>query len=134
MTSFLIIIHVLICIVLIIAVLMQSGKSADLAGAFGGGGSQTVFGPRGAGNILSKVTTISAILFMVTSMGLWILSARGDKSVVRGEDAPVQDKAAVTETAPKKKEETPVKKEAVDPDQKKQPEEKTDTKTDPVKK
>lgn len=128
MTSFLIIIHVLICIVLIIAVLMQSGKSADLAGAFGGGGSQTVFGPRGAGNILSKVTTISAILFMVTSMGLWILSARGDKSVVRGEDA------AVTETTPKKKEETPVKKEAVDPDQKKQPEEKTETKTDPVKK
>ena len=128
MTSFLIIIHVLICIVLIIAVLMQSGKSADLAGAFGGGGSQTVFGPRGAGNILSKVTTISAIMFMVTSMGLWILSAQGDKSVVRGEDT------AVTETAPKKKEETPVKKEAVDPDEKKQPEEKAETKTNPVKK
>jgi len=67
------------------AVLLQSGKAADLAGAFGGGGSQTAFGPRGAATLLGKVTTIGAILFMLTSMGLWILSAKGDRSVVSGE-------------------------------------------------
>ena len=91
-------IHIIICFILIIAVLLQSGKSADLAGAFGGMGSQTVFGPRGAGNILSKVTTICAVLFMVTSMGLWILSAKGTKSVIKGEEPGPKAQAAVTET------------------------------------
>jgi len=90
-------IHIIICFVLIIAVLMQSGKAADLAGAFGGGGSQSVFGPRGAATILSKVTTVCAILFMVTSFGLWMISARGESSVVSGEEAPVQTPAAVTD-------------------------------------
>ena len=85
MTTLLVTIHVVICLVLIIAVLLQSGKAADLAGAFGGVGSQTAFGPRGAATLLGKITTIGAILFMVTSMGLWILSAKGDRSVVRGE-------------------------------------------------
>lgn len=93
-------IHIITCFILIIAVLLQSGKSADLAGAFGGVGSQTVFGPRGAGTILSKATTICAILFMVTSMGLWILSAKGAKSVVKGE-GPAKEEAAVTETQKK---------------------------------
>lgn len=108
-------IHIIVCFILIIAVLLQSGKSADLAGAFGGIGSQTVFGPRGAGNILSKMTTICAILFMVTSMGLWILSAKGTKSVVRGEEAP-----AVTET----QKQPPDKQAAAAAEQKKEPEEK----------
>lgn len=94
-------IHIISCIVLIIVVLLQSGKAADLAGAFGGGGSQTVFGPRGAGSILSKVTTISAVLFMFTSLGLWVLSAKGTKSVVKGEKAAGKEKAAVTETVKK---------------------------------
>ena len=85
MTTLLITIHVLVCIILIIAVLLQSGKAADLAGAFGGAGSQTAFGPRGAATLLSKVTTIGAIVFMLTSLGLWILSAKGDRSVVSGE-------------------------------------------------
>ena len=85
MTTILITIHVLVCIILIIAVLLQSGKAADLAGAFGGAGSQTAFGPRGAATLLGKVTTFGAIIFMLTSMGLWILSARGDRSVVSGE-------------------------------------------------
>lgn len=109
-------IHIIVCFILIIAVLLQSGKSADLAGAFGGIGSQTVFGPRGAGNILSKVTTTCAILFMVTSMGMWILSAKGTKSVVRGEEAP-----AVTET---QKQPPDKKAPATAADQKKAPEEK----------
>lgn len=90
-------IHIITCFILIIAVLLQSGKSADLAGAFGGIGSQTVFGPRGAGNILSKATTICAILFMITSLGLWILSAKGTKSVIKGEE-PTKEAPAVTET------------------------------------
>jgi len=84
-SGLLVAIHVLVCIVLIIAVLLQSGKAADLAGAFGGVGSQTAFGPRGAATLLGKITTIGAILFMLTSMGLWILSAKGDRSVVSGE-------------------------------------------------
>jgi len=97
-------IHVAICLVLIIAVLLQSGKAADLAGAFGGVGSQTAFGPRGSASILSKVTTIGAILFMISSMSLWVLSGRGVRSAVSGEKAvPVK-----TENVPAaKKEQTP---------------------------
>ncbi|MGB7295377.1 MAG: preprotein translocase subunit SecG [Candidatus Aminicenantales bacterium] len=94
MTTILITIHILVCIILIIAVLLQSGKAADLAGAFGGAGSQTAFGPRGAATLLSKVTTFGAVIFMLTSMGLWILSAKGDKSVVSGE----KEVAVATET------------------------------------
>jgi len=67
--------HVIICFFLIIVVLLQSGKAADLAGAFGGMGSQTVFGPRGTATVLSKATTIAAILFMVTSLALAIMSS-----------------------------------------------------------
>jgi len=96
-SALLIIIHVLVCFVLIVAVLLQSGKSADLAGAFGGVGSQTVFGPRGAATLLSKTTTICAILFMITSLGLWFLSSRETGSVIKEEKQPAQP-AAVTET------------------------------------
>jgi preprotein translocase subunit SecG len=66
--------HVLICFFLIIVVLLQSGKAADLAGAFGGMGSQTVFGPRGTATVLSKATTIAASLFMVTSLALAVMA------------------------------------------------------------
>jgi preprotein translocase subunit SecG len=69
-------VHVVVCVFLIIVVLLQSGKAADLAGAFGGSGSQTAFGPRGSATLLSKATTVSAILFMVTSMSLSIVSMR----------------------------------------------------------
>jgi preprotein translocase subunit SecG len=69
-------IHILVCIFLIIVVLLQSGKAADLAGAFGGMGSQTAFGPRGSATLLSKATTISAVLFMLTSLTLSILATR----------------------------------------------------------
>jgi preprotein translocase subunit SecG len=78
------IIHVAVCLILVVAVLMQSGKAADLAGAFGGVGSATAFGARGTQTILSKLTTICAILFMFTSLGLWILSGREAKSAVSG--------------------------------------------------
>ena len=61
-------IHVVVCLFLIIVILLQSGKAADLAGAFGGMGSQTAFGPRGSATLLSKATTISAVVFMCTSL------------------------------------------------------------------
>jgi preprotein translocase subunit SecG len=70
------IIHVLVCVFLVIVVLLQSGKAADLAGAFGGMGSQTAFGPRGAATVLSKATTIAAGLFMITSLSLAILATK----------------------------------------------------------
>ena len=74
MVILLTILHVLVCLFLIIVVLLQSGgKGADLAGAFGGMGSQTAFGPRGAATVLSKATTISAVLFMLTSITLGIM-------------------------------------------------------------
>ena len=69
------------CLVLIIVVLLQSGKAADLAGAFGGAGSQTAFGPRGAANVLSKATTWCAIMFMLCAMALVL---RTDRAVEHG--------------------------------------------------
>jgi preprotein translocase subunit SecG len=99
-TALVTIIHVLICIILIIAVLLQSGKAADLAGAFGGVGSQTAFGPRTTATILSKVTQVCAILFMLTSLGLWVLSGKESRSAVSGEPTPAQSTAAQTETKP----------------------------------
>ncbi len=104
MSAIIVILHVVICVILIVAVLLQSGKAADLAGAFGGGGSQTAFGPRGTATILSKVTTISAVLFMVTSMGLWMLSGKGQRSVVSGQEPTKKEVPAATET--KKESET----------------------------
>ena len=83
------------CFVLILVVLLQSGKAADLAGAFGGAGSQTAFGPRGAATILSQATTWCAIMFMVCALALMI---RTDKSVVQGGSVLQQ----VSKPAPKK--------------------------------
>jgi preprotein translocase subunit SecG len=69
-----------VCFFLIIVVLLQSGKSADLAGAFGGYGSQSTFGPRGAASLLSKITTTLAVLFMVTSLLLQVVAAHKSRS------------------------------------------------------
>src|SRR5579863_4226741 len=66
----LVILHVVVCLVLMSVILLQSGEAADLAGAFGGSGSQTAFGPRGASNLLSRATTWCAVMFMFTSMAL----------------------------------------------------------------
>jgi preprotein translocase subunit SecG len=88
-------IHIIVCIFLIIVVLLQSGKAADLAGAFGGMGSQTAFGPRGSATLLSKATTVSAVLFMITSLSLSILATRN-----AGLGTSVLDTAPQRATAP----------------------------------
>ncbi len=66
--------HVIVCVILVLVVLLQSSKGADLAGAFGGGGSQTAFGSRGPASFLSKMTTIAAVVFMLTSISLSMMS------------------------------------------------------------
>jgi preprotein translocase subunit SecG len=67
--------HVLVCLVLVLVIMLQSGSAADLAGAFGGAGSQTAFGPRGAATFLSRATTWCAIVFMMTSLALSVKRA-----------------------------------------------------------
>jgi preprotein translocase subunit SecG len=89
MVYLLTVIHVIVCLFLVVVVLLQSGKAADLAGAFGGMGSQTVFGPRGSATVLSKATTIAAALFMVTSLSLSIMATKAGK----GSTPSVLDKA-----------------------------------------
>jgi preprotein translocase subunit SecG len=94
-----VVLHVIVSLFIVGVVLLQQGKSADLAGAFGGQGSQTAFGPRGAANLLTKLTTYSAIIFMLTSIGLTVLLSRsgGDHSVLSGAQHPA------SQTTPAKK-------------------------------
>ncbi len=93
------------CLVLIIVVLLQSGKAADLAGAFGGAGSQTAFGPRGAATILSQATTWCAVMFMVCAMAMVLRTDKaveqgGGGSVLQNISKPAPKKAAPTPPAP----------------------------------
>ena len=97
------ILHILVCIFLVVVVLLQSGKAADLAGAFGGMGSQTAFGPRGSATLLSKATTISFVVFIVTSMTLSILATRNaglGTSVLEDTTKPVPAKTAPAPARP----------------------------------
>src|SRR5580658_9009423 len=75
---FVIFVHVVVCLFLIGVVLIQQGRSADLAGAFGGQGSQTAFGPRAAANLLTRLTSWSAVIFMCTSISLVVLFVRAN--------------------------------------------------------
>jgi len=83
---FVILVHIVVSLFLVGVVLIQQGRSADLAGAFGGQGSQTAFGPRAAANVLTRLTTWSAIIFMCTSLSLVVLYQRatGSHSVLEG--------------------------------------------------
>jgi preprotein translocase subunit SecG len=97
MIAILTIFHVIVSVFLILVVLLQQGKSADWAGTFGGGGSQTVFGARGAGTLLSKATTVAAIVFMLTSFSLTVLITKGGgSSVIRNGATPQQTQPAPT--------------------------------------
>lgn len=91
-------VHILVCFFLVIVVLLQSGKAADVAAAFGGMGSQTAFGPRGTATALSRATTIAAGLFMVTSLVLAIMATGGASgsggSVLDKTQKPVQQQTA----------------------------------------
>ncbi|HTS34044.1 MAG TPA: preprotein translocase subunit SecG [Candidatus Solibacter sp.] len=103
-------IHIIVCFFIIVVVLLQSGKSGDISAAFGGQGSQTAFGPRGAASALSKATTWSAVAFMLTSITLSIYASRrtGPSSVLSGiKSQPVKTQPApaqtpVTPAAPQK--------------------------------
>jgi preprotein translocase subunit SecG len=101
LTSF----FVLNCLVLIIVVLLQSGKAADLAGAFGGAGSQTAFGPRGAANVLSKATTWCAVMFMLCAMAMVL---RTDKAVGQGSSILERVSQPASKPAPAKPPAAPV--------------------------
>jgi preprotein translocase subunit SecG len=100
MVYLLVVLHVIVSLFIIGVVLLQQGKSADLAGAFGGQGSQTAFGPRGAANLLTKLTTWSAVIFMCTTIGLYIALSHSsaDNSVLSG-----TAKHAPAQTTPAKK-------------------------------
>jgi len=98
------VLHVLVCIILILVVLLQSGKGADLAGAFGGSATQTAFGSRGPASFLSKLTTLSAIIFMITCLSLSVIgSKRSGKSVLEttpGAAVPAPKAPAVEQPVP----------------------------------
>ena len=82
MTILLIIIHVFVCLFLIAVVLLQSGKGAEIGAAFGGS-SQTLFGSRGAASFLGKMTTVAAVIFMLTSLTLAVVTSKGSSVVKR---------------------------------------------------
>jgi len=91
MRIFLICVHVIVSAILIGMVLLQKGKGADIGAAFGGA-SQTVFGPRGSQSFMAKLTTVAAIVFMFTSLGLALTTKKTSSSVM--ENAPVQTQPA----------------------------------------
>lgn len=115
-TTLILVIHIVVCIALILIILLQSGKGADIGAVFGGGSSQTVFGSTGATPFLSKVTIGAAVIFMITSIILTYFSGKGagvEKSIVSGTsgvEAPVQPGLPPTE--PGKSDATPSGKEA----------------------
>jgi len=101
MTVMLVIIHVVVCVALIMIVLLQTGKGADIGAAFGGGASNTLFGTSGASTFLSKATTVAAIVFMLTSLLLsYLASQRPSSSVVTETPAAVETKAPDAAPAP----------------------------------
>jgi preprotein translocase subunit SecG len=88
-TIFLTVLHVMSCIVLVVVVLLQRGKGAEIGAVFGGGASSTVFGSRGAGNFLTKLTSGCAIVFMLTSLSLsYLATNRASRSLFETESAP----------------------------------------------
>jgi preprotein translocase subunit SecG len=101
MSLLLIILHVAVCVALIMIVLLQTGKGADMGAAFGGGSSQTLFGSTGASTFLSKATTAAAVIFMLTSLALaYISSHRTGDSIMTDSPVPVEQPASPGQAAP----------------------------------
>ena len=96
MQSFLVVLHVMVCLVLVLVVLLQRGKGSDVGAALGGGGGNTIFGSRGADNFLTKLTTGSAVIFMLTSLSLAYLGNQNSNPLDMGDDlleieTPIED-------------------------------------------
>lgn len=95
MSTFLVIIHTIVSIALILIILLQTGKGADMGAAFGGGSSQTLFGSTGSSTFLGKLTTVAAVVFMLTSLGLAYFSGhRITSSIMTDKKAPIEQQAA----------------------------------------
>lgn len=99
MAILLTVVHVLVAVFLIAVVLLQTGKAGNIADVFGGGGSMAAFGARGAATVLSRVTTVAAILFMITSLGLSMIR-HGGSSIMQNQ--PVKQQAPEAPPAPRK--------------------------------
>ena len=97
MTVFVTVLHIMVCLILVGVVLLQRGKGAEIGAVFGGGASSTVFGSRGAGNFLTKLTTGAAIIFMTTSLILSYLGTRGGSDLFDEEAAPAAEAPAAGE-------------------------------------
>jgi preprotein translocase subunit SecG len=100
MSTFLVVLHVLVCIFLIAVVLLQRGKGAEIGAVFGSGASSTVFGSRGAGNFLTKLTTVSAVIFMLTSLSLSYLWTTSSSDRLFDEPTAAEEKPAPAEEPP----------------------------------
>ena len=110
MSILLVVIHILVCVALIMIVLLQTGKGADMGAAFGGGSSQTLFGSTGASTFLSKATTVAAVVFMLTSLALaYVSTHRSGGSLLTDTPAPVEQEqtpSAPADTQPAESQET----------------------------
>ncbi|UCD30852.1 MAG: preprotein translocase subunit SecG [Desulfobacterales bacterium] len=114
MSLLFVILHIGVCIALIMIVLLQTGKGADMGAAFGGGASQTLFGSTGASTFLGKLTTVVAIVFMLTSLALAYMSSnRSKESIMVDQQAPIEQKA--TQTIPETSTQLPPTSEAPQP-------------------
>ena len=100
MSILVMVLHIIVCIALIMIVLLQTGKGADMGAAFGGGSSQTLFGSTGASTFLGKATTVAAVIFMLTSLTLAYMSGgQPSKSLMDDAPAPIEQPAASPETS-----------------------------------
>lgn len=100
MSTFLVVLHVMVCLVIVVVVLLQRGKGAEIGAVFGGGASSTVFGSRGAGNFLTKITTGAAVTFMGTSMALAYFNAEARQGEKLFDDTELEASESPTATTP----------------------------------
>jgi preprotein translocase subunit SecG len=101
MTLFLTVLHVMVCIFLVVVVLLQRGKGAEIGAVFGSGSGTTLFGSRGAGNFLTRLTTGAAIVFMLTSLSLAYFAQEGARSTLLEDEKPAQQEAPSPFTEPR---------------------------------